>query len=99
GQPRCLDGGGARAALDLGQIEQFTKTAALGTPALRGIVAEQLGVERLEGAAALRAGTLSRVDAEGLGIVQREQSAAPKLEGFVDELLGGRRRMRPSAVM
>ena len=39
------------------------------------------------------------MDAEGLGIVQREQSAAPEFEGFVNELLGGRPGRERAAVM
>src|SRR2546425_940873 len=47
-KPGFLDGIGARATIDFGQIEQFAKAAAFGTPALRRIIAEHFRVQRLE---------------------------------------------------
>ena len=87
-EPGFLDGIGARAAIDVGEVKEFAEAAAFGAPTLGGVVAEHFGIEGFEGAGALRAGALGGVDGQEAMVIEGEKCAATELEGFVDELLG-----------
>src|SRR5688572_2992882 len=86
-EPGFLDGVSARAAIHVGQIEEFAETAALGTPTLHRVVAEEFWVERLKRARAFGAGPFGGMNRRLAVVIESEKRSAAKLQCFIDELL------------
>src|SRR5579871_711141 len=87
--PRFFDGIRVCAAIHFGEIEQLAEATTFGTPTLRRIVTEHLGVERLERTAALRAGAFRGMNGDTSVVVESKQSPVAELQGLIDEQLGG----------
>src|ERR1035441_8940472 len=85
--PRFLDGVRPRAAVHVGQIEQFAEPAAARAPALWRVVAEVLRIKRLERAPAFRAGPFRRMDRGMPAIIHRKQRSLTQLKRLINRLL------------
>ena len=87
--PAFFDRVGARATVNVfREVEQFSETPALGTPALGRIIAEILRIERLERSTALGAGALGRMHRQLAVIIKGEQTALPEPQRFINQLPG-----------
>ncbi len=84
-EPGLLDGVGAGAAFDIGEVEQFAEAAAARAPADGGVVAELFGVEGLEGTLAALAGALGGVEGGVVLRVECEEGALADLQAGIDE--------------
>src|SRR5882724_6263354 len=84
-KPRLLDRIRARASFHVRQIKQLAETAAFRAPALRGVVAEHFRVQRLERAAAFRAGPFSRMDRQFASVIQGKERSVSRLQPLIDQ--------------
>ena len=82
--PRLLDRIGIGPTLHIGQMEQFAETTALQTPALAGVVAEVLGIQRWERTSAFRATPLVRMNGQVSLAIECDEGVFAHFKGFFD---------------
>ena len=83
-EPRLLDRIGIGPALHIGQMEQLTETAALQAPALAGVVAEVLGVQRRKRTSAFRATPFVRMNSQVSLAIECEEGVLAHFKGLLD---------------